>query len=80
KRDFYVIGIVIPEYIPFQQNYGTEAGEILLKRIGEILRDVCGRDSVIGRLIDSNFTIHIYGRSARKSSICRPLTFGKSRE
>ncbi|MGN1382489.1 MAG: EAL domain-containing protein [Eubacterium sp.] len=57
KRDFYVIGIVIPEYIPFQQNYGTKAGELLLKRIGEILRDVCGRDSVICRLIDSDFTI-----------------------
>lgn len=52
-----VFNIYIPEYIPFRDRYGEDAGNAMIKNVGEVLRNIFGRESSIGRITGSHFAI-----------------------
>lgn len=54
---FTMFNLSIPEYSTFQTLYGEEAGDALLKAVGQLLQDRLGKKCVIGRLTDSHFAI-----------------------
>ena len=54
---FTMFNLSIPEYSTFQALYGEEAGDALLKAVGQLLQDRYGTKCVIGRLTDSHFAI-----------------------
>ena len=59
NTEFAMIHVHVPEYTAFQRIYGEEAGNALLYHIGDVLKGVFGRESSIGRLTGSYFTILI---------------------
>lgn len=72
--DFSKIQVHIPEYPAFRDIYGDRAGNTLLCSVGEVLKEIFGKDSIIGRLTGSYFTILIQDvdtehlRTARKKT------------
>ena len=59
NTEFSMIQVYIPEYEAFDVRYGEDAGKTLLRGIGEILREIFGKESSIGRLTGSYFVILI---------------------
>jgi diguanylate cyclase (GGDEF)-like protein len=59
NTEFSMIQVNIPEYSVFDDIYGEKAGNELLRSVGEILREIFGRESSIGRLTGSYFIILI---------------------
>lgn len=57
NTEFAVIHVSIPEYLTFRNIYGDEAGNKLLHSIGQVLRDITGKEGSIGRITGSCFTI-----------------------
>ncbi|MGO5336097.1 EAL domain-containing protein [Bilifractor sp. LCP19S3_H10] len=66
NKEFSLVQIYIPEYEDFARRYGKEAGHTLLRSVGELLRKVFGRESTIGRLTGSYFTILIQDEDPKK--------------
>lgn len=63
---FAVIQVKNTEFPIFRQNYGEEAGNRMLRRIGDIFRDIAGKDCVVGRLSGSIFCILIQYQNPEK--------------
>ena len=53
--EFAVIQMENIEFPLFRKNYGEEAGNRILRHVADILRDIAGRNCVIGRLSGSVF-------------------------